>query len=153
MIKLVYSCIKQQILTKFLKVTIFTDEMEEIKVLELFSGIGGMHRAAQLAASYLPGIKLKVVLSSQLSSEGFLSQVVAAVDINTVSNEVYRHNHPATPCLQRNITGLSLPQLEKMSPELVLMSPPCQPHTRQGKQLDRQVRVSDPPGRPCQVPV
>ena len=70
---------------------------------------------------------------------------MAAVDINTVSNEVYRHNHPETPCLQRNITGLSLAHLEKMSPELVLMSPPCQPHTRQGKQLDRQVTISDPP--------
>ena len=45
--------------------TIFTDEMmEEIKVLELFSGIGGMHRATQLAALYLPRIKLKVALSS-----------------------------------------------------------------------------------------
>ena len=73
-----------------------------------------------------------------------VSQVVAAVDINTVSNEVYRHNHPATPCLQKNITGLSLPLLEKMSPELVLMSPPCQPHTRQGKQLDRQVDMISP---------
>ena len=73
MIKLVFSCIKQQILTKFFKVTIFTDEMEEIKVLELFSGIGGMHRATQLAASYLPRIKLKVVPSYQLTFGGKMS--------------------------------------------------------------------------------
>ena len=65
-----FSCLYQQI-TKFFIVTIFTDEMmEEIKVLELFSGIGGMHRAAQLAASYLPRIKLKVVLSSPSVLEG-----------------------------------------------------------------------------------
>ena len=67
--------------------------------------------------------------------------MIGAVDINTVSNAVYRHNHPDTACLQRNITGLSLAQLEVMSPEVVLMSPPCQPHTRQGKQLDRQVEI------------
>ena len=78
---------------------------------------------------------------------------MAAVDINTVSNEVYRHNHPDTPCLQRNITGLSLPQLEKMSPDLVLMSPPCQPHTRQGKQLDRQVKLCDLCSLQSDVPV
>ena len=35
-------------------------QMEEIRVLELFSGIGGMHRAVQLAGKYLPGTKLKV---------------------------------------------------------------------------------------------
>ena len=67
------------------------------------------------------------------------------MDINTVSNAVYRHNHPDTACLQRNITGLSLAQLEEMSPEVVLMSPPCQPHTRQGKQLDRQVDITRQP--------
>ena len=54
-------------------VNIFTDEMEEIKVLELFSGIGGMHRATQLAASYLPRIKLKVVPSYQLTFGGRMS--------------------------------------------------------------------------------
>ena len=78
---------------------------------------------------------------------------MAAVDINTVSNEGYRHNHPDTPCLQRNITGLSLAQLEKMSPELVVMSPPCQPHTRQGKQLDRQVTLCDLSCLQSDVPV
>ena len=79
--------------------------------------------------------------------------MIGAVDINTVSNAVYRHNHPDTACLQRNITGLSLAQLEVMSPEVVLMSPPCQPHTRQGKQLDRQVMLCDPSCLQSDVPV
>ena len=97
--------------------------MPDLRVLELFSGIGGMHRAADLAASHLSDAKLTVI---------------GAVDINTVSNSIYTHNHPITTHLQRNITGMTVAQLTKLSPDLVLMSPPCQPHTRQGKQLDTE---------------
>ena len=95
--------------------------MPELRVLELFSGVGGMHRAVELAASNLADITLTVI---------------GAVDINTVSNEIYKHNHPTTNHMQRNITGLTVAQVSKLSPDMVLMSPPCQPHTRQGKQLD-----------------
>lgn len=42
----------------------------ELKVLELFSGIGGMHYA--LKESGVPG------------------EVIAAIEINTVANEVYK---------------------------------------------------------------
>jgi len=96
--------------------------MHELRVLELFSGIGGMHQAANLAAQNL-NLRLNVI---------------GAIDINTVSNEVYTHNHPSTKLFQRNIAGLSSKELNKLSPEVVLMSPPCQPHTRQGKQLDTE---------------
>ena len=65
--------------------------MDEIRVLELFSGIGGMHSAMDIANKYLP-FKLKVI---------------GAIDINTVANEVYSHNFPESPCLQKNITGLT----------------------------------------------
>ena len=47
-----------------------------LKVLELFSGIGGMHYALKTAC---PGDR---------------SEVLAAVDISEVANEVYRHNFP-----------------------------------------------------------
>ena len=47
-----------------------------LKVLELFSGIGGMHYALKTAC---PGDR---------------SEVVAAVDISEVANQVYRHNFP-----------------------------------------------------------
>ena len=97
--------------------------MTKLRVLELFSGVGGMHSACDVVSD---------VTNTEMS-------VIGAVDINTVSNEVYRHNHPSTPCLQRNITGLTPQYLRSLSPDLILMSPPCQPHTRQGKQLDRQV--------------
>ena len=99
--------------------------MMTLRVLELFSGIGGMHAACDIVKD----------------ATGHEMEVVGAVDINTVSNEVYRHNHPDTPCLQRNITGLTPEYLRSLAPDMVLMSPPCQPHTRQGKQMDRQVGV------------
>ena len=54
-----------------------------MRVLELFSGVGGMHRALEQAL------------------EGEQGEVVAAMDINTVSNEIYLHNHPGTNLLNR----------------------------------------------------
>ena len=56
-----------------------------MRVLELFSGVGGMHRALEQAL------------------EGEQGEVVAAMDINTVSNEIYLHNHPGTNLLNRCI--------------------------------------------------
>ena len=47
--------------------------MEELKVLELFSGVGGYHGALQIIEGKLRRHKLRVI---------------GAVDINTVSNEV-----------------------------------------------------------------
>ena len=92
-----------------------------LKVVELFAGIGGMHRACDLASSHL---------CTSLT-------VVAAVDINTTANEVYKHNHDNNH-LQRNIVGFSAKELQKMEPHVLLMSPPCQPHTRQGHRRDKE---------------
>ena len=104
-------------------------EVRRVRVLELFSGVGGMHRAL----------------------EGEQGEVVAAMDINTVSNEIYLHNHPGTNLLNRcieaykiqvrdrnaaflrNIAGLTLKELERLAPTLVLMSPPCQVAARISK--------------------
>lgn len=93
------------------------------RVLELFSGIGGMHAAVDLLQKCNPDDEY---------------EVVAAIDINTTANTVYRFNHPSTTHWQRNITGINAAQINKLSPDILLMSPPCQPHTRQGKQQDKK---------------
>lgn len=83
-----------------------------LRVAEFYSGIGGMHYALQKA--------------------NIDSQVVRAFDINTVANEVYKHNFPDVPVMQRAIEVLPLEMFEKMRADLWTMSPPCQPYTRQG---------------------
>nr|XP_038951481.1 tRNA (cytosine(38)-C(5))-methyltransferase isoform X2 [Rattus norvegicus] len=94
--------------------------MEPLRVLELYSGIGGMHHA--LRESRVP------------------AHVVAAIDVSTVANEVYKHNFPHTHLLAKTIEGISLEEFDKLSFNMILMSPPCQPFTRIGLQGDMSDR-------------
>ncbi|XP_017105636.2 tRNA (cytosine(38)-C(5))-methyltransferase isoform X1 [Drosophila bipectinata] len=94
-----------------------------LRVLELFSGIGGMHYAFKYA---------------QLQGE-----VVGAMDVNTVANAVYAHNFGLKTVKTRNIQSLSEKEVTKLNANMILMSPPCQPHTRQGLQKDTEDRRSD----------
>ncbi|XP_074013284.1 tRNA (cytosine(38)-C(5))-methyltransferase isoform X2 [Numenius arquata] len=84
--------------------------MAQLRVLELYSGIGGMHQALK---------------ESCISAE-----VVAAVDVNTLANEVYKHNFPSTPLWAKTIEGITLKEFDRLSFDMILMSPPCQPFTR-----------------------
>uniref|UniRef100_A0A8C5HAL9 tRNA (cytosine(38)-C(5))-methyltransferase n=1 Tax=Gouania willdenowi TaxID=441366 RepID=A0A8C5HAL9_GOUWI len=94
--------------------------MEALRVLELYCGIGGMHLA--------------------LKESGIPAQVVAAIDINTTANLIYKHNFPDTPLWNKTIEGIPLEDFDKLSFDAILMSPPCQPFTRIGLQGD----ISDP---------
>lgn len=58
-------------------------EQQQLRVVEFYSGIGGLHYA--------------------LKGCGTPAHVVAAIDINTTANEVYSHNFPDTLLLNRNI--------------------------------------------------
>ena len=94
-----------------------------LRVLELFSGIGGMHCALDfLDVDY---------------------QIIAAIDINPTANLVYAHNFPQIPIISRSIESISLNQWENWRADVWLMSPPCQPFTRQGKQEDLNDRRTD----------
>ncbi|XP_029639092.2 tRNA (cytosine(38)-C(5))-methyltransferase [Octopus sinensis] len=86
------------------------------RVLELYSGIGGMHFALQ--ESNIP------------------HEVVTAIDINPVANKIYSYNFPHTNLLETGIEGLTADWLDRLDFNMVLMSPPCQPFTRVGKRLD-----------------
>ena len=63
-----------------------TTKDQSIRVLELYSGIGGMHFALLQAV------------------QG--ATVVAAVDISPLANVVYRHVFPDTLQLEKGIEGL-----------------------------------------------
>ncbi|XP_060086388.1 tRNA (cytosine(38)-C(5))-methyltransferase-like [Ylistrum balloti] len=92
--------------------------MKTLRVLELYSGIGGMHCA--LKESCLP------------------FEVICAIDINTTANKVYRHAFPATKLSECGIETLTVKQLDEWKIDIIVMSPPCQPFTRVGKKLDTE---------------
>ncbi|KAG0180308.1 tRNA (cytosine-5-)-methyltransferase [Apophysomyces sp. BC1021] len=88
--------------------------MEQLKVLEFYSGIGGMHYAANAA--------------------GWDYKILKAFDINTVSNEIYAHNFGAKTIGQNLIETLSAEFYDGLAADVWTMSPPCQPYTRIGLQ-------------------
>ncbi|RAL44259.1 hypothetical protein DM860_015619 [Cuscuta australis] len=83
------------------------------RALEFYSGIGGMRYSLIEAAVN--------------------AVVVEAFDINDVANDVYEHNFRHRPH-QGNIQTLSAADLDGHRADAWLLSPPCQPYTRQGLQ-------------------
>lgn len=88
-----------------------------MRVLELYSGIGGMHYAFQ--------------------ESGVTGNVISAIDINPVANDVYKHNFPEVLLMNRNIESISEEEIINLNVNMILMSPPCQPFTRVGLQKDK----------------
>ncbi|XP_066258329.1 tRNA (cytosine(38)-C(5))-methyltransferase [Euwallacea similis] len=91
-----------------------------MKILELYSGIGGMHMAFQ--------------------ETGLQGIIKAAIEINPTANLIYKHNFPETHLMNLNIEGLTSDLIKKLDVDTILMSPPCQPFTRNGKMND----INDP---------
>ncbi|KAK4422325.1 tRNA (cytosine(38)-C(5))-methyltransferase 2 [Sesamum alatum] len=89
------------------------EEGKPWRILEFYSGIGGMRYS--------------------LMKAGVDADVVEAFDINDVANDVYEHNFGHRPH-QGNIQTLSAVDLDKYKADAWLLSPPCQPYTRQGLQ-------------------
>ncbi|KAF4759195.1 C-5 cytosine-specific DNA methylase [Perkinsus olseni] len=87
----------------------------EVKILELFSGIGGMRCA--------------------LASAGIQSTTITAADVNTECNMVYNKSYGDKP-QAKNIASAGVKWFDSMDAVMWTMSPPCQPYTRQGKQQD-----------------
>ncbi|KAL5007229.1 hypothetical protein ScPMuIL_016035 [Solemya velum] len=94
----------------------YVSELLPLRVLELYSGIGGMHCA--------------------LNESGIDFEITAAIDINPMANKLYRCNFPKTNALETGIEALTEKKLDSMQVDMVVMSPPCQPFTRVGKQKD-----------------
>jgi site-specific DNA-cytosine methylase len=83
-----------------------------LRILELFCGIGGCAAAV-----------------------GERADVVAAVDINRVALSVYSRNFKH-PVVVRTIETLAAQTFEDWDADLWWLSPPCQPYTVRGRQLD-----------------
>lgn len=94
-----------------------------LRVMEFYAGVGGFHWALKKA---------------EINAE-----IVASVDINTNANCVYAHNFPSTPHLNRNICGMTASEMDSFKPDVFVLSPPCQPFTRQGLRRDNHDRRTD----------
>ena len=96
-----------------------------LKVLELFSGIGGMRC----------GIKEGLSRKEQVSFK--------AVDVNRFCNDIYSNSYSDGDVECLDISALSREWLEAVGADIWTMSPPCQPYTRQGNMqgsLDERAR-------------
>lgn len=108
-----------------------------MKVLELYSGIGGMHFALKGTAkkvSYFSHFYLycdSVIFNCSTGSTiGSVSEVVSAIELSPQCNEVYKFNFPQTKLINKNIASLTADEVNSLAPDIILMSPPCQPFTR-----------------------
>eukprot|EP00735_Rhodelphis_limneticus_P014380 TRINITY_DN83_c0_g1::TRINITY_DN83_c0_g1_i1::g.14789::m.14789 TRINITY_DN83_c0_g1::TRINITY_DN83_c0_g1_i1::g.14789 ORF type:complete len:366 (+),score=37.26,sp/O14717/TRDMT_HUMAN/39.44/6e-83,DNA_methylase/PF00145.12/2.3e-42 TRINITY_DN83_c0_g1_i1:54-1151(+) len=86
-----------------------------LTAIELFSGIGGFHAG--------------------LDQCGVEARVLSAFDINDVANRVYQYNY-SSRVNPRNIASLGADFFDRLNADLWMLSPPCQPFTRNGLQKD-----------------
>lgn len=103
--------------------TMASSKRERLRALEFYAGVGGFHYS---------------LLRSQVNAE-----VTGSFDINPTANKIYAHNFPNTAHYNRNICGLTASELDKLEPNIIHMSPPCQPFTRQGLRRDKEDRRTD----------
>lgn len=91
-----------------------------LTALEFYSGIGGWSSAASLCGASL----------GSCGESGDVSiQVLAAFDINPAANQVYEANYNLKP-VHRSLEHISCRELQKYRAKIWMMSPPCQPFTR-----------------------
>lgn len=92
----------------------------ELRVVEFYSGIGGMHYGLKYAAA----------------SENLAANVVAAFDINPVANHTYEYNFGKGVVRKNNIERVAISVFDDFKAALWMLAPPCQPYTRQGLKKD-----------------
>jgi tRNA (cytosine38-C5)-methyltransferase len=80
-----------------------------MKTVEFFSGIGGW--------------------SYSLANLSDKFEVIEAFDINPIANQVYKLNHGLVPN-HKSIEHVTAKHLNSLQADMWVMSPPCQPHTR-----------------------
>lgn len=103
--------------------------------LELFSGIGGWHWA------------LNCWIRKEISHFGFETEVLQAFDINELCNKTYELNFKKAPS-SSTIQSLDASYYDKYNSDIWMMSPPCQPFTRNRSSLEENVDENDDRSQP-----
>lgn len=71
-------------------------------------------------------------------------KVQTSVEINPFANQTYVHNFPDVLNMNKNIQKLTKKMIKNMSVNTILMSPPCQPFTKNGLMKDLEDNRADP---------
>jgi len=123
-----------------------------IRYIDFYSGVGGWTMALkQAAAAVQEGSDRTGTGATTASSTPLLRlQCCAALDHSDLCLKVYSHNFDvrsgtSTSSKAVRIQDLAATQLIEWDAHLWLMSPPCQPHTRQHSNRDRD--LDDPRSR------
>ena len=98
--------------------------LEPVRALEFYCGVGGLHYSLRRARPFGD------------------ARVVGAFDINPNACDVYEKNFGTRP-IQNSLSAVSATKLDTFEASLWLMSPPCQPFTRQGAQRDAEDARAD----------
>ncbi|CAL8110985.1 unnamed protein product [Orchesella dallaii] len=97
---------------------------KSLRVLELFSGIGGLHWALKVAC--IP------------------CDVIAAMEINPTVLETYQYNFQDANVVRKNLEGITAHEINELNVDAIIMSPPCQPFCRTGNRLDTEDNRTGP---------
>lgn len=76
-------------------------------------------------------------------------KIKTAIDINENANATYKQNFPDTKCLNSNIQKIKIKDFQTIN--CILMSPPCQPFSRNGNFKDIDDRRSDAFHSVCEI--
>ena len=101
-----------------------TSQEPKLRCIEFFSGIGGWSRALHLSSS---------CYSSSV-------EVCCAYDVNPHANAVYEHNYPDLKVCTRSIVNVTTKEVESLEANMWVMSPPCQPFTRNNETQSRDTK-------------
>lgn len=101
-----------------------SDDRKVLSYIELYAGVGGWSMALERA----------------VVSYGWKVHCLAALDHSDLCAHVYRHNFPDNRYLTKPIEKLlTVDQMIQWSADILLMSPPCQPHSRQHDNNNRDL--------------
>jgi site-specific DNA-cytosine methylase len=123
-----------------------------VRVLEFFSGIGGMRLSLAGALAPLSSNTDRLSgsdIADTEETEGVnrnrgsydLSLHFTSFDTSDSVNQVYRYNFPGEKLRQVNIESIKASEMDSFAAEVWTMSPPCQPFTT--TQNSKRLDVSD----------
>lgn len=102
-------------------------QQRNLSCLEFFCGIGGLRLALSEACRSINEEEAKCPI---------VTEIIKGYDVNTNANRVYFHNFGEYP-VPRGIDHLIRSDIDGLA-DMWLLSPPCPPYTRGGKQMDKE---------------